>query len=132
MKIISWNVNGIRAVIKKNFAEFLTEHQPDILCLQETKARAEQVDLALLALERRGLHCDEIYDALQLVLEANGHLSGMSGTCQGHVRDMLGTWLGRIRAIFETYSRDIRDISGHIRDIWTQDILGTYGHIRTY
>lgn len=49
MKLISWNVNGIRAVIKKNFAEFLTEHQPDILCLQETKARAEQVDLPLEA-----------------------------------------------------------------------------------
>jgi len=47
MKIISWNVNGIRAVIKKNFAEFITEHQPDILCLQETKARSEQVDLPL-------------------------------------------------------------------------------------
>jgi len=47
MKIISWNVNGIRAVLKKNFVEFLTEHQPDILCLQETKARAEQVDLPL-------------------------------------------------------------------------------------
>ncbi len=47
MKLISWNVNGIRAVIKKNFAEFITEHQPDILCLQETKARAEQVDLPL-------------------------------------------------------------------------------------
>lgn len=47
MKIISWNVNGIRAVIKKNFAEFISEHQPDILCLQETKARAEQVDLPL-------------------------------------------------------------------------------------
>ena len=47
MKIISWNVNGIRAVIKKNFAEFISEYQPDILCLQETKARAEQVDLPL-------------------------------------------------------------------------------------
>ena len=45
--LISWNVNGIRAVIKKNFAEFVSEHQPDILCLQETKARAEQVDLPL-------------------------------------------------------------------------------------
>ncbi len=49
MKIISWNVNGIRAVIKKNFAEFLSEHQPDILCLQETKAREEQVELPLEA-----------------------------------------------------------------------------------
>lgn len=47
MKIISWNVNGIRAVLKKNFCEFISDHQPDILCLQETKARAEQVDLPL-------------------------------------------------------------------------------------
>ena len=47
MKLVSWNVNGIRAVIKKNFAEFVSEQQPDILCLQETKARAEQVDLPL-------------------------------------------------------------------------------------
>ena len=47
MLLISWNVNGIRAVIKKNFAEFVSEYQPDILCLQETKARAEQVDLPL-------------------------------------------------------------------------------------
>ena len=47
MLLISWNVNGIRAVIKKNFVEFVSEHQPDILCLQETKARAEQVDLPL-------------------------------------------------------------------------------------
>ncbi|MBT8036518.1 MAG: exodeoxyribonuclease III [Verrucomicrobiae bacterium] len=53
MRIISWNVNGIRAVIKKNFSEFLTDHQPDILCLQETKARAEQVDLPL---EAAGYH----------------------------------------------------------------------------
>ena len=47
MKLISWNVNGIRAVLKKNFCEFIADHQPDILCLQETKARAEQVDLPL-------------------------------------------------------------------------------------
>ncbi len=47
MKLISWNVNGIRAVIKKNFAEFVSEEQPDILCLQETKARPEQVELPL-------------------------------------------------------------------------------------
>ena len=47
MKIISWNVNGIRAVLKKGFAEWFAETQPDILCLQETKARPEQVDLPL-------------------------------------------------------------------------------------
>jgi len=37
MKIISWNVNGIRAVAKKGFTEFLQKEKPDILCLQETK-----------------------------------------------------------------------------------------------
>ena len=47
MKLISWNVNGIRAVIKKGFYDFVNEHQPDILCIQETKAHKEQVDLQL-------------------------------------------------------------------------------------
>ena len=47
IKIISWNVNGIRAVIKKGFYDFVKEHQPDILCLQETKAHPEQVDLEM-------------------------------------------------------------------------------------
>lgn len=37
MKIISWNVNGIRAVIKKGFLDFIKKYDPDILCLQETK-----------------------------------------------------------------------------------------------
>jgi exodeoxyribonuclease-3 len=44
MKIISWNVNGLRAVLRKNFLEFLAAEQPDILCLQETKCRPEQVE----------------------------------------------------------------------------------------
>ncbi|MBR9678729.1 MAG: exodeoxyribonuclease III [Nanoarchaeota archaeon] len=37
MKIISWNVNGIRSVMRKGFNEFLEREQPDMLCLQETK-----------------------------------------------------------------------------------------------
>ena len=46
MKIYSWNVNGIRAVQRKGLLEpFLDKHDPDILCLQETKANHEQVDL---------------------------------------------------------------------------------------
>jgi len=47
MKLLSWNVNGIRAVIEKNFGEFVSTEKPDILCLQETKARPEQVQLPL-------------------------------------------------------------------------------------
>ena len=48
MKIYSWNVNGIRAVLKKDlFQPFLQAHQPDILCLQETKAERGQVEIDL-------------------------------------------------------------------------------------
>ena len=43
MKIISWNVNGIRAVAQKNFFNDLRLMNPDILCLQETKAQDDQV-----------------------------------------------------------------------------------------
>jgi len=44
MKMISWNVNGIRAAIKKGFKDFVAQENPDILCVQETKARPEQVE----------------------------------------------------------------------------------------
>ncbi len=45
LTLISWNVNGIRAVLKKGFLDFIKEHDPDILCLQETKAEDHQVDV---------------------------------------------------------------------------------------
>lgn len=45
MKLLSWNVNGLRAVLGKGFGEFVGTEKPDILCLQETKARREQVTL---------------------------------------------------------------------------------------
>lgn len=44
MKIVSWNVNGVRACYKKGLAEFIQAEEPDILCLQETKAHLEQVE----------------------------------------------------------------------------------------
>jgi exodeoxyribonuclease-3 len=44
MRILSWNVNGLRAVQKKGFLPWLTREQPDVLCLQEIKARPEQLD----------------------------------------------------------------------------------------
>ncbi len=46
MKIISYNVNGIRAAIKKGMVAWLEAANPDILCIQETKAQEEQVDMA--------------------------------------------------------------------------------------
>ena len=47
LKLTSWNVNGIRAAINKGFMDFFNENDSDIFCLQETKARPEQVDIEL-------------------------------------------------------------------------------------
>ncbi len=43
MRILSWNVNGLRAVLKKGFLEWLEKESPDIICLQEIKAKPEQI-----------------------------------------------------------------------------------------
>jgi len=51
MKITSWNVNGLRAIVKKDFAESLHALQTDVLCLQETKAQDDQVTAALEGLD---------------------------------------------------------------------------------
>ncbi len=48
MKIISWNVNGIRSVFKKGFVEWFAKESPDILCLQETKAQFDQFPESLV------------------------------------------------------------------------------------
>ncbi len=48
LKLLSWNVNGIRAIAKKGFHNWLAKQNPDILCLQETKAWKEQLDDSLI------------------------------------------------------------------------------------
>ena len=46
MKLISWNVNGLRACMGKGFLEVLDRESPDVICLQETKMQREQADCA--------------------------------------------------------------------------------------
>ncbi len=55
MKIISYNVNGIRAAIKKGFPEWLSSNDYDIVCIQETKAQPEQIKNEIF--EELGYHC---------------------------------------------------------------------------
>lgn len=47
MNIVSWNVNGLRAILKKDFKASIDNMEPDILCLQETKAQDQEVKTAL-------------------------------------------------------------------------------------
>ena len=44
MKLVSWNVNGLRAVITKGFEEFFKKINADIFCIQETKMQEEQIE----------------------------------------------------------------------------------------
>jgi len=69
MKIVSWNVNGIRAIMKKDFAGSVTKIGPDILCLQETKANREQVKIAL-----------QLVDGYHVYANASKEKKGYSGT----------------------------------------------------
>ena len=47
LKIVSYNVNGIRAALSKGFLEWLQQVDPDVICLQEIKAMKEQLDLSV-------------------------------------------------------------------------------------
>ncbi len=43
MKLLSWNVNGIRAAVRKGFMDWLEAQDADMVCIQETKAQVEQI-----------------------------------------------------------------------------------------
>lgn len=66
MKLISWNVNGLRACIKKGFGEFLLSSDADIICVQETKMQESQVDFS--------------FDGYQSYFHS-AEKKGYSGTC---------------------------------------------------
>ena len=51
MKLVSWNVNGLRAVVGKGFADIFSDFDADCFCLQETKLKAGQIDLEFPAYE---------------------------------------------------------------------------------
>ena len=66
MKLISWNVNGLRAVLRKNFLDYLADEKPDILCLQETKCAPDQVE--------------QLWPAAYTTYWNTAHKKGYSGT----------------------------------------------------
>ena len=59
LKLVSWNVNGIRAIIKKDFAKDVKEMAPAILCLQETKATVDDTQKAFYNFEEYKVYANE-------------------------------------------------------------------------
>ena len=82
MRIVCWNVNGIRAILKKGFIQWLHQESPDILCLQETKGHPEQLTDELLspdgystywsAAEKKGYSGTAVFTKIQPVLVKEG------------------------------------------------------------
>ncbi len=69
MKLVSWNVNGVRAIMKKDFSKSLENIGADVICLQETKANTEQVKIAL-----------QLIDGYNVFANASKARKGYSGT----------------------------------------------------
>lgn len=59
MKLITWNVNGLRAALKKGFADFVKKRSPDALCVQETKSRGEPIALEIPGYEQYWNHAEK-------------------------------------------------------------------------
>lgn len=86
MKLYSWNVNGIRAVINKGlFAKFIESEQPDILCLQETKAHQGQVEIDLPeyeeywnSAEKKGYSGTAIFSKIKPISVINGFVDNIA------------------------------------------------------
>jgi len=58
MNIISWNVNSLNAIAKKDFFESIKKMNPDILCLQETKTQDKKVHEILMPLNNYYIYCN--------------------------------------------------------------------------
>jgi len=63
MRLLSWNVNGIRACVKKDFVPAMQKVDADVICLQETKATPDQVKEALADLAGYHIHCNSAQKA---------------------------------------------------------------------
>ena len=98
MKIVSWNVNGIRACVKKGFLEYFQQVNADIFCLQETKLQAGQIELHL-----------EGYEQYWNYAEKKGYSGTAVFTKQKplSVKYGVGDMMGKRRAEFSPWNMNI-------------------------
>ena len=118
MKIISYNVNGIRAALTKNFVEWLQAEDPDVLCLQETKAQPEQIDTLLFA--------ELGYTTFSHSAEKKGY-SGVAILCKKMPDNVI---IGMNNPKFDSEGRVIRADFGDVSVISVYIPSGSSGEIR--
>lgn len=107
MKLISWNVNGLRAVMKKDFLPVLDSLDADVLCIQETKAQEDQVVEALSSLQ--GYH----------VYSSSAVRKGYSGTAILCKKEPFSVTYG---IGIEEHDQEGRIITAEFRDFYLIDV----------
>jgi len=100
-RLISWNVNGIRAVEKKGFLDWFKAEAPDVLCLQETRAAEEQVPKTLRALDDYCAYFE------------SGERKGYSGVALFTKREPQKLWRGFGLPPFDNEGRILAADYGH-------------------
>ena len=118
MRIISYNVNGIRAALGKGLADWLKEEQPDVFCLQETKAQNEQLNLPLF--EQLG------YQGYFVSAQKKGY-SGVGILCK-QTPDYVGYGMGN--ELYDSEGRVIRADFGDVTVVCVYIPSGTTGDVR--
>lgn len=118
MKIISYNVNGIRSAISKGLLDWLHQEDPDVFCIQESKAQPEQIDV--LQMQELGYH-SYIHSAEK---------KGYSGVCifSKEVPDKVVAGMGIPR--YDSEGRVLRADFGDITVVCVYIPSGTTGDIR--
>lgn len=118
MRIISYNVNGIRAALGKGLADWLKEEQPDVFCLQETKAQNEQLNLPLF--KQLG------YQGYFVSAQKKGY-SGVGILCK-QTPDYVGYGMGN--ELYDSEGRVIRADFGDVTVVCVYIPSGTTGDVR--
>lgn len=118
MKVISYNVNGVRAAITKGFYDWLEQERPDVICLQEVKALREDVDLARL--HALGYH-DYWHSAQK---------KGYSGVATFSLQPATAVEIGCGNALYDNEGRILRTDFGHFSVLNCYFPSGTTGDER--
>ena len=127
MKLISWNVNGIRAILKKGFNEFIDEERPDILCIQETKAHPDQVDKIMHdyehhfwnSAEKRGYSGTAIFSKIKPIRVTYG--DGPMNDTEGRVITLEFEKYFLINVYTPNSKRELERLDG--RQVWDKAFL---------
>jgi len=127
MKLISWNVNGIRSVVNKGFLDFATKTNADVLCLQETKAHPEQLHLELAgylqywnAAERKGYAGTAVFTQVE-PLQVTNDMGIAEHDREGRVMTMEFAGYYLVNVYTPNAKRDLSRLDYRVR--WDADFL---------